>query len=128
MVFCECLFGLYADIGCMAVFRRQTANQFVLRTVTEKGREMLSCTVKFCGGCNPHFDRGAFYRELTKTLADVAVFTPAEPGRHYDVLVLLHGCESCADRYEEICAAHRILVTHRVSLHEAADAIRALCR
>ena len=39
MVFCECLFGLYADIGCMAVFRRQIANQFVLRTVREGERD-----------------------------------------------------------------------------------------
>ena len=87
---------------------------------------MLSCTVKFCGGCNPRFDRGAFYRALVKELEGIATFTPAKPGGQYDVLVILHGCESCADRYEEVKAAHRIFVTHRVSLQEAAEAVRAL--
>ena len=32
---------------------------------------MLRCTVKFCGGCNPRYDRGEAYQTVRTSLADV---------------------------------------------------------
>lgn len=56
--------------------------------------------VRFCGGCNPRYDRGETYRELQESLPGV-VFAYLVPGRSYDGYLLVCGCQSqCAGRSE----------------------------
>ena len=31
---------------------------------------MLRCTVKFCGGCNPRYDRGEAYQTVRSSLSE----------------------------------------------------------
>lgn len=71
---------------------------------------MLHCAVKFCGGCNPRFDRGAVYRQIRQALECIAVFETAQEGAAYDVLLIIRGCTGCPYLYEEITAAHRVLL------------------
>lgn len=82
---------------------------------------MLHCAVKFCGGCNPFYDRGAVYRRISSQLAGVAEFSYAESGGHYDVLLILRGCTGCSYQYEDISAKHRIICTNQ----EEADGLAA---
>ena len=56
---------------------------------------MLHCAVKFCGGCNPMYDRGAAYRNIAETLAGVADFSLPRDGEQYDVLLILRGSTGC---------------------------------
>ncbi len=70
---------------------------------------MLACTVKFCGGCNPRYDRGEAYRRICQALSDVARFSLPEEGKTYDVLVILRGCTGCEYLYEDIPAEHRFV-------------------
>ena len=62
---------------------------------------MLRCTVKFCGGCNPRYDRGAAYQAVRSSLSDVAQFSYPEDGTHYDALLIIRGCTGCPYLYEE---------------------------
>ncbi len=55
--------------------------------------------VKFCGGCNPRYDRGKAYEAVKKQLAGSADFVIAEEGKEYDVLLIIGGCTNC-------CASH----------------------
>lgn len=87
---------------------------------------MLCCTVKFCGGCNPRFDRGAAYKRITSALADVASFSLPADGKQYDVLLILRGCTGCPYLYEEIDAAHRVIVTQPDEIDIAIQSITAL--
>ena len=87
---------------------------------------MLHCTVKFYGGCNPRYDRGAAYRQICSRLADIAAFSYPEDGVHYDVLLILRGCTGCSYLYEEISAEHRIVCTDQVEADHAAAHIAAL--
>ena len=87
---------------------------------------MLTCTVKFCGGCNPRYDRGAAYREITGAVHDIASFFLPQDGKHYDVLLIIRGCTACPYLYEEIDADHRVLCVAEDQIGQAADAIRAL--
>jgi 4-hydroxybutyrate CoA-transferase len=58
---------------------------------------MLKIGVKFCGGCNPRFDRAALFREAQERYKDIAVFEPAKEEVTYDRLLVICGCSSaCA--------------------------------
>lgn len=85
---------------------------------------MLTCCVKFCGGCNPRYDRGEAYGRIREALADTATFSLPEEGRAYDVLLILRGCTGCPYLYEEIQAGRRVTVHSR----EEADQVPALLR
>ena len=76
---------------------------------------MLRCTVKFCGGCNPRYERGDAYKAICAALQDTASFSYPEDGVPYDVLLILRGCTGCPYLYEEIEAAHRL----RRGFHDA---------
>ncbi|MBM6926987.1 hypothetical protein [Pseudoflavonifractor phocaeensis] len=52
--------------------------------------------IKYCGGCNPRYDRVAYVQTLACRYPN-AVFEPAEPGRDYDVVLVVCGCSArCA--------------------------------
>ena len=71
---------------------------------------MFTCCVKFCGGCNPRYDRGEAFSQIRKALADTVRFSYPEEGQAYDALLILRGCTGCPYLYEEIKAAHRLTV------------------
>ena len=50
--------------------------------------------VRYCGGCNPRFDRVAGVEALTRACSS-ADFRAAEPGREYGVLLVVGGCTAC---------------------------------
>ncbi|MGM9648805.1 MAG: hypothetical protein ACI3XY_02395 [Butyricicoccaceae bacterium] len=69
---------------------------------------MLKCTVKFCGGCNPKYERGDAYAAIRSALSGIAEFSLPQDGEHYDALLIITGCTACEYDYAEICADHRI--------------------
>ena len=86
---------------------------------------MLRCTVKFCGGCNPRYDRGEAYQTVRSSLSGAAAFSYPEDGVHYDVLLIIRGCTGCPYLYEEIDAGHRVIIT---AADEIAPAIQEIER
>lgn len=68
---------------------------------------MLRAAIKFCGGCNPRYDRGARYEDFQKRLASIATFELPREGVHYDFLLIIAGCHACPYEYEDIDADHR---------------------
>lgn len=87
---------------------------------------MLRCAVKFCGGCNPRYDRGQAFQTVRTSLSDVASFSYPEDGVHYDVLLIIRGCTGCPYLYEEIQAAHRILLLSAAEIPAVIEQIRLL--
>ena len=52
--------------------------------------------VKYCGGCNPRYDRVALVRQVEKEID--APLVPAETGTVYDELYVICGCSArCAE-------------------------------
>lgn len=87
---------------------------------------MLTCTVKFCGGCNPRYDRGAAYRRIAAETDGVASFSLPQDGTHYDVLLIIRGCTSCPYLYEEIDADTRIVCVCEQDVDTAIAQLRAM--
>lgn len=53
--------------------------------------------VKYCGGCNPRYDRPELLNKLRKAYPDVK-FDYAKEGVETDLLIVLCGCTAeCAD-------------------------------
>ncbi len=77
---------------------------------------MLKCAVKFCGGCNPRYDRGAAYKKIRGALSDKILFSYPEDGESYDILLIIKGCTGCPYLYEEINADRRVVVTDQMQL------------
>lgn len=47
--------------------------------------------VRYCGGCNPRFNRVQLVKRLEKALSEIE-FVPAEDGVPYAAVLLVHGC------------------------------------
>ena len=54
----------------------------------------MKCGVKFCGGCNPHYQRGDAYRKIAADMPDID-FEYAEEEVDYDQLLVIGGCSAC---------------------------------
>ncbi|MDR2050361.1 MAG: hypothetical protein LBQ63_01100 [Deltaproteobacteria bacterium] len=56
--------------------------------------------VKYCGGCNPHFDRRALCLKLRTALPQLEI-VEAHPENEHDFVAVLCGCRAqCAEHSE----------------------------
>ena len=53
----------------------------------------MKCGGRFCGGCNPRYDRGKALREIQQEV-DELEFLHAVEGEIYDKLLVIGGCPS----------------------------------
>lgn len=57
----------------------------------------MICGVKYCGGCNPRYNRTMFFNKVKKACPEVE-FQYVQPDVVYDHLLVIQGCTSkCAD-------------------------------
>jgi len=61
----------------------------------------MLCGVKFCGGCNPRFERGKALEELKKHFEGRISFEYAKEKSIYDILLIIAGCANCCASYCE---------------------------
>jgi len=59
----------------------------------------MICGVRFCGGCNPRYERGDALEKIRKHFLGRVDFPYAEEDVVYDLLLVIGGCSSC-------CASH----------------------
>jgi len=59
---------------------------------------MLRVGVKYCGGCNPEYDRVALVEQIEKRSGEKIDFTPYGNGKVDLIMAVVHGCKTaCAD-------------------------------
>ena len=68
----------------------------------------MKCGVKFCGGCNPRYERGAAYREIKEQLKKSVDFAYAEDDVTYDNLLVIGGCTACCASYSQYTSPGQI--------------------
>jgi len=58
---------------------------------------MLRVGVKYCGGCNPEYDRVALVEQIKEKLEGKVGFVPPE-SKGVDIILAVHGCKTaCAN-------------------------------
>jgi len=63
----------------------------------QKADPMLRVGIKYCGGCNPGYDRVALLDQLAERLAGRVEFI-APPDADVDLILAIEGCKTaCAD-------------------------------
>ena len=55
--------------------------------------------VRFCGGCNPRFDRGEALEKIRISKPDDE-FLHAVEGEEYDMLLVIGGCTNCCATFD----------------------------
>lgn len=74
----------------------------------KKGRKI---GIKYCGGCNPKYDRKAAVDRLAKKNPEDCT-EPVKSGEKYDMIVLVCGCQrGCIRNYREIPADEYLFMT-----------------
>lgn len=73
--------------------------------------------IKFCGGCNPRYERGEFVKGIKEEFDEGYDFELAEEHKHYDFLLVVGGCTNCCANYENINASE-IFKVKRVNDYE----------
>lgn len=61
----------------------------------------MKFAVKFCGGCNPRYDRGKVFEQIKNNFKDRIEFEIAEEGIKYDGILVIGGCTNCCASYEQ---------------------------
>lgn len=69
----------------------------------------MKCGVRFCGGCNPRYDRGAAYEIIKQNLQAEIQFEYAQEGTIYDILLVIGGCTNCCASYDTFNARRGII-------------------
>ncbi len=61
---------------------------------------MLLVGIKFCGGCNPRYNRGKILNQLREDFKNTITFETASESQLYEGLIVLCGCSSCCASYD----------------------------
>lgn len=68
--------------------------------------------IKYCGGCNPRYDRTALVSRLKKYVGEGHSIETAKQGIIYDIIVVLFGCTSACANHENLKAKYeKIYIT-----------------
>lgn len=58
--------------------------------------------IKYCGGCNPRYDRGSLMSDLRATFGERHLFEVAREEGVYEALIVLGGCTSCCAKHDHL--------------------------
>ncbi|TCO79523.1 hypothetical protein [Marinisporobacter balticus] len=58
--------------------------------------------VKYCGGCNPRYERKAFVDKVSKNLGEMYDLVVAKEGEIYDFILVMGGCMNCCANFKHV--------------------------
>ncbi|MEY8001366.1 hypothetical protein AB8U03_14390 [Clostridium sp. Mt-5] len=78
---------------------------------------MLDIGIKYCGGCNPRYDRKKFLYDLKRDFH--YNFEIVQLDKVYDIIIVLCGCNSCCVNHSEFkFKSKKILVKSKEDFSE----------
>lgn len=57
-------------------------------------KEKYKVALRFCGGCNPYFDRAKLYEDVKAEFSATCDFESYQEDGKYDIVLLINGCSS----------------------------------
>lgn len=80
--------------------------------------------LKFCGGCNPYYERGAEVQKLKNSFPQF-LFEAVRTGEYYDIILLVCGCaRSCVCHYREAKAGRYVILKNPEEFETFSSGIR----
>ena len=76
-------------------------------------RGVLRLALKYCGGCNPDYDRVAVAASIRARLDGRVEFVTAGDGSGVDIVLLLAGCETACADLDQFAGSEIMTVTSR---------------
>jgi hypothetical protein len=84
--------------------------------------------VKYCGGCNPRYDRTALTAKLRADFPGAAVAEVSADGPDHFVAVIC-GCSTACASHDDLCGlAGKAVITSQEEYEQLAAAVRAALR
>lgn len=65
--------------------------------------------IKYCGGCNPTYDRTKLVKEIINKYSDID-FEPVNEESVYDGVLIISGCKSACADHESINSGKKIFM------------------
>jgi hypothetical protein len=62
----------------------------------------LNIGIKYCGGCNPKYNRGAFVAGLAVKYKEKINIEPIKENIIYDIVIIMNGCSSVCVNISEM--------------------------
>lgn len=81
--------------------------------------------IKYCGGCNPTFNRREIVEKLIDEFENVYV-EPADKKKDYDILLIVSGCLNACVNHTHLNGRHRVSVSSVNDYSSAKDSIEKL--
>ena len=89
---------------------------------------MKTAYIKFCGGCNPRYDRGLLAGELKQRFADRISFHAHDANIPRDIGIVIQGCEKDCVQIGNLAKADDVIVIRYESdFRDAVKMIEKLC-
>ncbi len=80
--------------------------------------------VRYCGGCNPRFDRVALEKQIEARFPD-CIFKVAEAGTGCDAVLVICGCPARCVNVADLAQIPLVMVAYQDTPDSAANRLRA---
>lgn len=67
---------------------------------------MKKILVKYCGGCNPRYDRSKIVQDLEKRYPSIRFISSSYEDKSWDFVLVLSGCTSSCTDYKGLKGKH----------------------
>ncbi len=81
--------------------------------------------IKYCGGCNPKYNRIDLVKNLMNEYND-AIFETARDNVFYDLVIVICGCSSSCVNHEKLIGKRKKIITDEKDFNEIKDIINNL--
>ncbi|WP_426350377.1 hypothetical protein ACPWSR_03810 [Alloiococcus sp. CFN-8] len=82
--------------------------------------------IKYCGGCNPRYDRKDFVERLKKEFDNI-MFKIAAAEDYYEIILVICGCHSGCANYNELSYKNIIIIKAEDNYYRAKNFIDDYC-
>jgi len=84
---------------------------------------MMRIGIKFCGGCNPRYNRVKVKKEIENILDDKGTVSMAKEGQFYDFLIIISGCKNSCANYSNISYGEILIIKEDINFRNLSNKI-----
>lgn len=85
----------------------------------------MNIIVKFCGGCNPRYDRRTVYDKILTMLSKCDKIVTVDQNEICDILLIIKGCTGCNDEFLNINAKYRYFIHNENEANEVLNILKS---